>query len=212
MRLKVPFLAGTLAAGLMLAPAAGYSQTATSWSSDATNAMQEQGCDPAVVQRISQAQDAEIRAQTTMAHQLYDYLKNLKTNAATCLNSLMPHMYFGRGGLGDIWGQIGNAVCSEMNQMAEPTIGTINGGVSNLTGNLSSALYKNLSLGNGAINLGSVPMGLNISNGGGQLLNTDAIVNSLYDNTVNGSFNYTKNASSFFKPGNALQVYGLGDN
>ena len=95
--------------------------------------------------------------------------------------------------------------------MADPTLNTINGGIGTITGNLSNSLYKNLSLGNGAINLGSVPMGVSVGQGCGSVLNNDAIVNSLYDNTVNASFDYTTNASSFFRPGNALQVYGPGD-
>ena len=167
-------LAG-LSLGVLL-PESGQCQT-TGWTSNASTAMQAQGCDPAVVQRISQAQDAEIRAQSEMAHKLFDYIKDLKTSAASCLSSLMPHAYFGREGLGNIWDQIGNAVCNEIDQMADPTLNTINGGISNITGNLSNSLYKNLSLGNGAINLGSVPMGVSVGQGGGSVLNTDAILN-----------------------------------
>lgn len=187
----------------------GHCQTTTTgWTSEASSAMQAQGCDPAVVQRISQAQDAEIRSQTVMAHTLFDYIKDIKMSAATCLNSLMPHLYFGRSGSSNIWGQIGNAVCNAIDEMVDPTLSTINGGISSFTGSMSNSLYQNLSLGNGAVNLGSVPMGISVSQSGGQLLNTDALVNSLYDNTTNGTFDYTKNAGSFFQTGNLLNVYG----
>ena len=106
----------------MLLPESGQCQTATTgWTSEASTAMQEQGCDPAVVQRISQAQDAQIRAQSEMAHALFDYIKQLKTDAASCLSGLMPHSYLVRGGFGNLWDQNGIPVCNVIEQLADPT-------------------------------------------------------------------------------------------
>ncbi len=201
-----------LVCGCVLAVASpAYADTSTStattssWSSEATTNLQQQGCDPTVAANIAAAQDAQIKAQTLMAHTLYDYIKQNGHSAASCLSSLMPSATFALPNTSDLWNRVASMVCSKIQEVADPTVSTITSKVSQVEGSLSG--YSSLSLGNGSFNLGTIPTGFSVSSTG-QALNTQAIVNDLYDNTANGTFNYGSNASQYINTSNLLKVSG----
>lgn len=186
-----------LIASLLMAPAASAqttttTSTATSWAQESSSKASEEGCDDKVLQLISQAQENQIQGETKMAHSIYDYLNDLKNQAKSCLDNMMPSAIFQKTDMSGLWNQLGSMVCSKLNEMADPTLNTINAGINKGTDALTGALFQNVTLGNGTLNLGSVSTGVQI-NRGGSLFSSGAF-NTLYEKKLtneNSTASYT---------------------
>lgn len=164
------------------------STTTSSWSQESASKPAQEGCDDNVLKLIGQAQENQIQGETKMAHSIYDYLNQMKNDAKSCLQNMMPQAIFqknsllqgdGNGGHSNLWNMVGNQICSKLNEVADPTLNTINAGINKGTDALTGVLYQNVTIGGGNLNLGTVPSGLQV-NRGGSLFSNNAFSN-IYD-------------------------------
>ena len=168
-----------------------------------TQAMQDQGCDPNVAQMISKVQQANISGNTEMAHKLYDYINQISNQVEGCLQSLLPSAIFQKPGVGDLWNTIGNQVCNRINQVADPTLSTINNGIGQVQGTIDNTLYHNISLGVGGVNLGTVPMGYQATSTGSLFQN--GAFSKLYNSVTTNKYD---SIGSYINTGNLMQIDG----
>lgn len=154
----------------------------SSWSQESASKSAQEGCDDNVLKLIGQAQENQIQGETKMAHSIYDYLNQMKNDAKSCLQNMMPQAIFQKNSMfqsGSLWNMVGNQICSKLNEMADPTLNTINSGINKGTDAITGILYQNVTIGGGNLNLGTVPTGVQV-NRGGSLFSNNAFSN-IYD-------------------------------
>ena len=75
------------------------STTTSSWSQESASKPAQEGCDDNVLKLIGQAQENQIQGETKMAHSIYDYLNQMKNDAKSCLQNMMPQAIFEKSSL-----------------------------------------------------------------------------------------------------------------
>lgn len=184
------------------------------WSSEASQNMSAQGCDPLVTKAISTAQQANIKGRTQLANDLYKrVLSNMKYEALSCLKSMMPSAIFQRETGSNLRSQIENFVCQGVNQMVDPMVDRINNTTYAAQDAVNGYVNRSFNIGNGAFNLGTIQSGFQLT-GGKPLL---APIRSLYAVDGNSSFGASgasgSSRSSYFSnsggQSTAVNIFGI---
>lgn len=172
----------------------------SNWSSESSDVLKSQGCNPQVAKSISDAQSNYVNGRTKLAQTLLDKaIGSSSYRMASCLDNLIPNLQVGNYGLdtGNITSALTNAACNYVQQMTSSPIGDINSAMSSG----ESYLTNSLTLPNvGGINLGTVA---NFQNSN---VNTGRYLSNLYQQNVSG-WNDSQSASKLLY--RAKDVLGL---